>query len=198
MRRCVRVHGMPAVPSACVLWRRHGGARTRYTISSEMREKCEVSLLSTSWKHPGRDETASGSLSQWREQRSSLLAAKEHRSVPLACWGPKQIFHVPPPARDITWRSKAPHINHLCRDSPSTVAGRHRRLDYSSVQELSSAATLRQKNELQLILVLKNVQLTYFMQNAIGSLYFRESFTFTLKSTCKSEGNTYLFSFALK
>ena len=97
------------VATSHVLWRRHGGARTRYTRRSEM-----------GWKQKERERSdccspqTQRSRKCWRvraevccsdvSERGSSLAAREHGSVLLACWEPKQSRQVPPP---VPWRSKA-------------------------------------------------------------------------------------------
>lgn len=48
VRPYVRAHGMQRLPCSHVLWRRHGGARTRYTISSEMGQRCDAWQVSAS------------------------------------------------------------------------------------------------------------------------------------------------------
>lgn len=122
------------VAKSHVLWRRHGGARTCYTRRSEMgwkkKERCLTAVVQ---KHRRAGKC-------WRvraevccsdvRKRGNSLAAREHGSVLLACWEPKQSWQVPPP---LTWQSIArrsvrrlsvcPHTSPLWLARPPAVAG---------------------------------------------------------------------------
>lgn len=190
---------MPALPSSHVFWRRHsGGARTRYTIKSEMGRKvwCLTAqyILETLRKR-GNCERKFSAMA-WTEER--FIGCEGARRRPIGLLRTKTNVQLPPPTRHITWRSKAHSVMlrlSLSSHEPSlTVAGRHR-----CVQELSSAATLRPNSELQLISVLKKCPINLFFNAKCYRLSLPPSMLYMyLKRRRESEGNDYLFRCALE
>lgn len=167
VRPYVRAHGMQRLPCSHVLWRRHGGARTRYTISSEMGQRCDAWQVSASCspntRKSGRAEALERKFTAVTSPARQLIGREGAQRPLIGLLRTKTSLQVPPPSWHVTWRSKA-HCTTLRPPSspepsvmgqPIGCGRKHRRLDWITVQELTSAATLRQNSELQLISVPK-------------------------------------------
>ena len=144
-----RPRARDALCPANVLWRK--GTEERARVSSEMGEKvkmCDCSAHRGVQREKEERKRKSGSLLQWREAGVSLVCgpkqARKSRLQPETEWrvvqsSERRAPHPLPSLRTRLWWNSPPlHWDAL-------------RLDWITVQELSSAATLRKNSELQLI-----------------------------------------------